>query len=77
MKQNITLSLDREVIKKAKALAARKDTSVTQLLTRYLENVIKHEEHYQAAKRKAIQKLRKGYHLGGKSIRCREELHRR
>lgn len=77
MKQNITLALDKELIKKAKTLAAQKETSVTQLLSKYLENVVKHEEHYQVAKRKALQKLRRGYHLGGKGVRSREDLHSR
>lgn len=77
MKQNITLALDKDLIVKAKTLAARKETSVTQLLSRYLENIVRHEERYQAARRKALQKLRKGYHLGGKGIKSREGLHGR
>lgn len=77
MKQNITLAMDKELIKKAKTLAARKETSVTRLLSGYLEHVVQHEERYQAAKRKALQKLRQGYHLGGTGIKSREELHAR
>jgi len=77
MKQNITLALEKDLIKKAKTLAAQKDTSVTQLLSIYLEEVVKQEERYRTAKRKALQKLKKGYHLGGKGIGRREDLHAR
>ena len=76
-KQNITLSLEKDLIKKARALAAREDTSVTQLLARYLEKVVNNEEQYQAAKKNALLKLKKGYHLGGKGIIDRDELHAR
>jgi hypothetical protein len=40
MKQNITLSLDREIIKKAKVLAAKKEASVTKLLAEQLTRIV-------------------------------------
>lgn len=33
MKQNITLSIEKDLIRKAKILAARKDTSISKLLS--------------------------------------------
>lgn len=77
MKQNITLSLDKEIIKKAKVLAAKKDLSVTKLLAEQLAKVISEEDQYESSKRRALARLRKGFHLGGRILASREELHER
>jgi predicted proteasome-type protease len=77
MKQNITISLEKEFIKKAKILAALKETSVTRLLSEELKQLVQKEEHYQQAKKKALALLNSGFHLGGKIKATREELHAR
>lgn len=77
MKQNVTLSLDKDLIKKAKILAAQKDTSITGLLSEYFKKAVTQEETYQAAKQKALQQLEKGYSFGGKKIPRRDILHER
>jgi hypothetical protein len=77
MKQNITISLEKELIKKAKILAALKETSVTRLLSEELKRLIQKEEQYQQAKKKAFTLLSSGFHLGGKIKATREELHAR
>ena len=77
MKQNITISLEKELIKKAKILAALKETSVTRLLSEELKQLIQKEEQYQQAKKKALALLNSGFHLGGKIKATREELHAR
>ena len=77
MKQNITISLEKELIKKAKILAALKETSVTRLLSEELKQLIQKEEQYQQAKKKALTLLNSGFHLGGKIKATREELHAR
>lgn len=77
MKQNITLSLDKELIKKAKIIAAHRQTSVSQLLSQELKKMIQDIEHYDLAKRKALANLRAGFHLGGKGMASREYLHER
>jgi hypothetical protein len=40
MKQNITLSLDKDLIKKAKILAAQRQTSISRMLSEELEKII-------------------------------------
>ena len=75
MKQNITLSIERDIIQKARVLAAQRQSSVSQMLSRELERLVIDSESYELAKRSAIAKLKSGFHLGGKIVVSREELH--
>ena len=77
MKQNITLSIDKDLIRKSKIIAAQRETSVSKLLSGELEKLIKHTEQYAFAKERALANLKKGFHFGGKIIASREELHER
>jgi len=77
MKQNITLSIQKELLKKAKLMAAKKDTSVTKLLTEQLTKMVLEDDQYDSGKKRALAILRKGFHLGGSIIAKREELHER
>lgn len=77
MKQNITLRLDRDLIRKAKMVAAMRETSVSQLLSEKLEEIVRQGEEYERAKRAAFADLDRGFHLGGARTATREELHER
>ena len=77
LKQNVTISLDRQTIRKAKIVAARRDTSVSGLLARQLEILVGEEEAYELAERQAVALLDEGFHLGGAVPVSREELHER
>jgi hypothetical protein len=77
MKQNITLSLDKDLIKKAKILAAQRQTSISRILSDELQKIIADSKEYDRAKRRALNHLNKGFHLGGKITVSREELHER
>ena len=77
MKQNITLSLEKKLIQKAKILAAQRQTSISRLLSQELECIIQKSEHYERAQKSALANLRAGFHLGGKIVGSREELHER
>ena len=77
MKQNITLRIDKDLIKKSKIIAAKKETSVSKLLSQELEKLTQHAEKYEFAKRRALLNLRSGFHFGGKITVSREELHER
>ena len=76
-KQNLTISLDRQTIRKAKIVAARRSTSISGLLARQIEILIGEEEAYERAERQAISLLEKGFHLGGVIRASRDELHER
>lgn len=78
-KQNVTLSLPRALLKKAKTLAVMKDRSLSDLLRETLEEKVKEETGYQRAKNRQIAFMKKGFDLGtkGKISISREELHER
>ena len=77
MKQNITLSVDKELIKKGKVIAAQSDTSVSKMLSEQLRQMVEDNEQYETAKRSALQTLKKGYRLGGEITWKREDLYER
>ena len=76
-KQNITISLSRQLLKKAKILAARRETSISGLLAQEIEFLVGDEEAYDRAERQARSLLDKGFHMGGIIRAGRDELHER
>jgi hypothetical protein len=76
-KQNLTISLDRQTIRLAKILAARRSTSISGLLARQIEILVGEEEAYERAERQAMSLLDQGFHLGGVIRASRDELHER
>jgi hypothetical protein len=76
-KQNLTISLDRQTIRMAKILAARRSTSISGLLARQIEILVGEEEAYERAERQAMSLLDQGFHLGGVIQASRDELHER
>ena len=77
MKQNITLSLDKDLIRRAKVISAKRRSSISNMLSQELQRIVESSEKYEVARRKAISDLRTGYHLGGIITASREELHER
>lgn len=76
-KQNLTVSLDKEIIRKAKILAATRGASISHLLASYIERMTEEEESYERAQRRALALLEQGFHLGGKVKATRDEWHER
>jgi len=76
MKQNITLSLEKELIQRARILAARRSVSVSRLLSDELARIVQETDAYDKAKQAALSDLEKGLPLGGQPAK-REELHER
>ena len=64
--QNVTLKLPADTIRKIKAVAAERGTSISALLTRTLEDLVGEAAVYQAARRRALEWLAHGWHLGGR-----------
>lgn len=77
MKSNVTLKLDRDLLRKARILAAEADTSISALLAQQLEKAVREREGYEQAKRQALSALDKGFHLGFTAPHSRDELHER
>lgn len=77
MKTNITLKIDDELLREAKIMAAQEDTSLSALLTRQLENLVRERKGYDAARRRALARLNRGWDLGWTPPSSRDELHER
>jgi len=75
-RQNLTVQLDRDTIRKAKVLAARRGTSVSALVAAQIQESVRAEDAYEAARRSALELLERGFHLGGMRL-SRDELHER
>jgi hypothetical protein len=77
--QNITLSLPEEDLREARVLAARRGTSVSQLLARMLREIVERETGYDTAKEHDLVILREGMDLGtgGRMTWTRDDLHER
>jgi SOS response regulatory protein OraA/RecX len=76
-KQNLTISLDRKTIQKARIVAARESTSISALVARQIEVLVGEEEAYERAMRQALAMLEKGFHMGDVKGVSRDELHDR
>ena len=76
MKQNVTLSLDRELLAKLRVIAAQRSTSVSGMLAHELSAIVEKSERYEQSKRYALTALDTGLHLGGRPA-PRDELHER
>ena len=77
MKRNITLALDERLLKKARALAARRGTSVCGMLAGELQKLVGEETDYEVAKARALAQLGAPFRLGGARVANREALHDR
>lgn len=77
MKQNVTLSIESRLLKRAKLFAARRGVSISKLLADDLQSMVEQETRYEQAKRQALNLLNQKFSLGGQGVRNREELHDR
>lgn len=62
--QNITLSLPKEILQRVKHLAVERQTSVSGLLTRTLEELVRKEDSYVRSWRRHDTLLQEGLALG-------------
>jgi hypothetical protein len=76
-KQNVTVSLSQQTIRKAKVLAARRGSSISGLLAEQIEILVGQDEAYERAERQALALLDQGFHLGGEIRALRDEWHER
>jgi len=78
-KQNITLALPKDILRKVKIIAVHEDTSVSGLLTRILEELVTKDEAYKIAKQSHLSLLEKGidFGTGGSIDWSRDGVHER
>lgn len=78
-RQNITISVPKPLLKKAKILAANMDKSLSELFRETLEQRVRSAEGYNKAQNRQLKLLRNGLNLGtkGKINLKRDELYDR
>jgi hypothetical protein len=75
-KTNLTISIDKGLLRSIKIIAAKEDTSISALVAGMMEARAKRDDDYEQARKRAVAGMRKGWDLGFKSV-PREELHER
>jgi hypothetical protein len=76
-KQNVTVSLSLETVRKARILAARRSTSISGLLAEQIEILVGVEDIWDRSERSALALLEEGFHLGGRITARRDDWHER
>ena len=77
--QNVTLSLPKPLLRKAKILAVERQTSLSRLLAGALEGLVRDSDEYEKAKERALSYMRNARDLGtgGRITWTRDSLHER
>lgn len=78
-KQNITLALPKDLLRRVKHMAVERDTSVSGLLTQFLTELVEQEDGYESARRRHMALMERGFDMGtgGRVTWTRDELHER
>jgi hypothetical protein len=76
-KHNITVAIDRELLKRARGVAAKRGCSVSALLAAELQELVASEHEYDAAQRRARALMSTGLSLGGVKMVDRDAIHER
>ena len=74
---NITVKVDATLARDAKVLAARRGTSLSRIVADQLEKLVRDDQVYAVARRRALRKLKRGYDFGWKVPADRGALHDR
>jgi predicted transcriptional regulator len=73
-KVNLTLKLDKELVRRVRVLAAEKGTSVSALLSEKLEEEVSRRAEYEESRKRWLSLVAKGMNLGGRPL-TREQMH--
>jgi hypothetical protein len=76
-KQNVTLSIPKQILQKAKIMAIKRNHSLSGLLTVLLTELVESEERYEEAKRRGLARLDEAHAIRGDYAWSRESLHER
>ncbi|MBW1715829.1 MAG: ribbon-helix-helix protein, CopG family [Deltaproteobacteria bacterium] len=78
-RQNVTLSLPKSLLKKAKVIAASREKSLSELLRESLEEKVREANGYKKARQRQLKLLKEGLDLGtkGEIATTRDEVHER
>ena len=75
--QNVTISIPKNILRKAKHIAIDRQTSLSGLLAKTLEDMVEKEDTYNKAKSRQLSEMKKGYNMGlsDKITWERDDLH--
>ena len=76
-KRNLTLQLDDETIRRAKVIAASRDTSVSRLVADQIAQMVARDDRYESAKRRFLEHVSTVQGSSGGEKWSRDELHDR
>lgn len=76
-KSNITVAIESKLLKKARAVAARRGCSVSALLADELHDLVAEDAAYEAARLNAEALLKSGFSLKGARMTDRDSVHER
>lgn len=65
MSKNVTLRLDDTLIREARHVAVENDMSLSQWVSDLIKTTISRRIDYDVTRKRAIKRLKKGFHLGG------------
>jgi hypothetical protein len=74
---NITIKVESDLAREAKVFAARHGTSLSRLVAEQLEMLVRGDQAYAAARKRALRRLNQGFDLGWERPAGRDELHDR
>ncbi|HUP22343.1 MAG TPA: DUF6364 family protein [Thermoanaerobaculia bacterium] len=74
---NLTLKIDDALLREARVLAARRGTSLSRLAAEQLEELVRRDQSYEVARRRAVRRLERGLQLDWDPPASRDELHER
>ena len=74
--RNVTLKLDENLLKKSRQIALAKEKSLSQWLSDLIARALNEDARYAKAKKRALERLEKGFPLSGQPLN-REEAHER
>ena len=77
MKRNLTLSIDEDLLNKARIICQKRQTSLTKHVRNLLEELVAHDEEYEIAMNRIITLMNEMPIRIGKKTWSREELHER
>lgn len=77
MNTNITIRVEQELAREAKVLAARRGTSLSRLIAEQLRLLLKADLRFDAARKRALKRLKRGYELSWTPTGDRGDLYDR
>ena len=76
-KVNLTIKIDKDLLRKIRIIAAEKDTSISALVAEAFEQTSTQSGRYEEAMKRAIARLNEGIELNWEKPHSRDEMHER